>query len=671
MGLDALSWRLDVQGMRGVTMLVIVLYHAGLPLPGGFIALDVFFVVSGFVITGMLMREYQRSGTVSLRNFYLRRFKRLTPALVFTLILVTILSVFIISPLGAQQVTAYMALGATFLSANLVAQRTTGGYFDVAADYNPLLHTWSLSVEEQFYLLYPVLLVFGWYAIRKLGAPRHFTTALVIAVGGVSFALTMWPTTFGSLVHIDASIFSYYSPVVRVWEFVSGALLVLWLRYAPALGRWSSLTLGWFGVALLLIPIWAINSTVRYPGPWTLFPVLGSCALLYAGTNQKNIVTRAFASRSLVYTGDRSYSWYLWHWPIIVFAVTLWPDFPAIGIFGAVVSIVPALICFNLIESRYRVRKMTLKAIGYMSLALITASAVVALAMLFGVNHGWWNPKFTLAQAQVMPDHTAQITGCHSYDGPFALDDMACWWGQTAAGAPIYLVGDSNAEQFSEAVIGAGAALARPVHISTRSACPYLGSTATHQAVLSLIPDPRCAEYSTLMLNWFKTQSPGLVVLAATDSYWTRTPTDPFPARAPTDTASVRNPVYAAALTSIIKELQAVGHQVLVVQTIPHFNWDPRGCSAISLMAETCHEVQPLSAIERNQGSTWATTEAVTAHNNAALLDLRPELCSAGTCSTGTGDRWRYRDGVHISVPESIELRGTFATAIRAAEPRL
>jgi hypothetical protein len=108
---------------------------------------------------------------------------------------------------------------------------------------------------------------------------------------------------------------------------------------------------------------------------------------------------------------------------------------------------------------------------------------------------------------------------------------------------------------------------------------------------------------------------------------------------------------------------------VLVVQTIPHFGWDPRGCSAISLMAETCHEVQPLASIERNQGSTWATTEAVTSDNGGALLDLRPELCTASTCSTGTGDRWRYRDGVHISVPESSGLQDTFATAIRAADP--
>jgi hypothetical protein len=336
---------------------------------------------------------------------------------------------------------------------------------------------------------------------------------------------------------------------------------------------------------------------------------------------------------------------------------------------GALVSIVPALICFNLIEYRIRMRNMSLRAIGYMSIGLISASALVALAMLFGVNHGWWTPKVELAQAQVMPDHAAQMAGCHSYAGPFALDDTTCWWGRTAAGAPIYLVGDSNAEQFSEAVIGAGATLDRPVHISTRSACPYLGAAATDPAVLALIPDPRCAEYSTAMLDWFKTQAPGLVVVAATDSYWMRTPTDPFTATVQTETASVPKPVYAAALTSIIKELQAAGHQVLVVQTIPHFGWDPRGCSAISLMAETCHEVQPLSAIERNQGSTWATTETVTADNGAALLDLQPELCSAATCSTGTGNRWRYRDGVHISVPESSQLQDTFATAIRAADP--
>ena len=148
--------RRDIQGLRAVAVLLVVFFHAGLPLPGGFVGVDVFFVISGFVITGMLAREFERSGRIKFREFYARRFKRLTPALALMVTVTVLLSAVIASPLGAQQVTAQTAIGAMLLAANVVIALTTGGYFDAAADTNPLLNTWSLSVEEQFYLFFPL-----------------------------------------------------------------------------------------------------------------------------------------------------------------------------------------------------------------------------------------------------------------------------------------------------------------------------------------------------------------------------------------------------------------------------------------------------------------------------------------------------------------------------------
>ena len=162
--------RLDIQGMRAVALLMILAFHARLPVPGGFAGVDVFFVISGFVITAMLMREHGRSGRIDLRRFYLRRFRRLTPALALTVSVVLVLAVLLESPFGAQQITAATAVGAMLLVANVVIAGTTGDYFSPAAESNPLLNVWSLSVEEQFYLVFPAVLILGWLLARRRGA---------------------------------------------------------------------------------------------------------------------------------------------------------------------------------------------------------------------------------------------------------------------------------------------------------------------------------------------------------------------------------------------------------------------------------------------------------------------------------------------------------------------
>src|SRR5262245_6874528 len=157
------SRRLGIQGWLPVAALMVVSFPAGLPVPGGFVGVDVFFVISGFVIAGMLGREWRTTGRIRFGQFYLRRFKRLTPALALMVAVTMIISVAVLSPLGIQQTAAKTGIGAMLLVANAVIAKTTGGYFDAHAETNPLLHTWTLSVEEQFYLAFPALIALGWY----------------------------------------------------------------------------------------------------------------------------------------------------------------------------------------------------------------------------------------------------------------------------------------------------------------------------------------------------------------------------------------------------------------------------------------------------------------------------------------------------------------------------
>ena len=180
--------RRDIQGLRAIAVLLVVVFHAELPVPGGFVGVDVFFVISGFVITAMLMREWARYGRVRFGHFYFRRFLRLTPALALIVAVVALASILLQNPFGAQQTTARTGMGAMLLSANYVIGHAAGDYFADNATTNPLLHTWSLSVEEQFYLVFPALLVLAWLLVRRgrrqaRGHHRHRDRAGVVRAG--------------------------------------------------------------------------------------------------------------------------------------------------------------------------------------------------------------------------------------------------------------------------------------------------------------------------------------------------------------------------------------------------------------------------------------------------------------------------------------------------------
>lgn len=317
------SRRLDIQGLRAVAVLMVVAYHAGLPLPGGFVGVDVFFVISGFVITAMLQREWEAHGRIRFGTFYLRRVKRLTPALALMVSVTVLLSTLFLSPLGAQQATAQTAVGAMLIVANAVIARTTGDYFDAPAETNALLHTWSLSVEEQFYLVFPVLLAVSWLFARRLRV-RWVPVAVSAGVAAFSLAVAVMVSR-GLEVEKGEMLVGFYGPLTRVWEFAAGALLALAPAVLAARSRCLGLAQGVAGAILLVASLALISGDTPFPGLWTLLPVVGTALLIRSGGRGDHVIARGLRSAPMVRVGDLSYSIYLWHWPFIVFAAALWP----------------------------------------------------------------------------------------------------------------------------------------------------------------------------------------------------------------------------------------------------------------------------------------------------------------------------------------------------------
>ena len=660
--------------MRALAVLMVVLFHAGAPMPGGFVGVDVFFVISGYVITSMLSRELEASGRIRLGRFYLRRFKRLTPALAVVVAFTLLAGTLLLSPMGGQQAAAKTALGAMLLAANVVIARETGDYFGAPAGANPLLHTWSLSVEEQFYFVFPLLLAGTWaFARRRRGAPGPVPVIGLIAT--LSFALAVLGSAGlrHSNPYIDAvlsALTGFYSPLTRVWEFAVGALLALGMVRLKRLSSSSARTSGVAGIGLLAASVWVIGPATPFPGLWTLLPVIGTGLLLVAGTNDSNGVSRLLSRDTLLKIGDWSYSIYLWHWPFIVFAKVAWPSLPAAVPLAAIAAFVPAYVSYRWVEQP--IRQMEIRSgrrlVRVVGLAFLPPLALAGLLHVSATN-GFWLEPVRSYQAQVTPLHAGAVAGCHA-SGP--LDGQGirdCVWNASAPGAPLYLLGDSQAEHWSEAVIGAGEALDHPVIIKTGANCPLVRVTLDRLDSVADV-NAACREYVRGTVEFLRTATPGLVILSSADSYWTNARVSV--ARG-SGSGSTETGAKLEALTDGLREtvetVQQAGHRVVLVQARPIFSRgtgaDAAECSLVAIWSETgCQSQMAIEEALAKQGQVRRVVDQVAADTGSTVLDPWQVLCVEGICDTQHGALVRYRDGSHVSVRQSEAMAPEFAAAI-------
>jgi peptidoglycan/LPS O-acetylase OafA/YrhL len=451
--LSHLKYRRDIDGLRAVAVLSVVAFHA-FPewIKGGFIGVDVFFVISGYLISTIIYENLDR-GTFSFTEFYLRRVKRIFPALL--LVLVSCYAFGWFSLLGDEymQLGKHIAGGAGFVS-NLVLW-SESGYFDNAADTKPLLHLWSLGVEEQFYIFWPLLL---WFAYRvRLNLP-----GIGILVALLSFALNLHQ------VKVDA-IADFYSPQTRFWELMLGSILAWVTLYkpnftaanAPRPERWSS-TMSVVAALLLAFGFWHIDKRLGFPGKWALVPVLSAVLLIFAGPGAW--VNRVILSnRIAVWIGLISYPLYLWHWPLLTYARIIHSKVPAAPVRGAIVlaSIVLAWLTYRLVERPVRLGRR----------AGFKVAALVALMPVVGVVGYDTFVRYGLAFREVVKINTSIATGNDGgpgvelvHDCGMSETDKALFFGcfKDPRGPVKYaLLGDSKAGALWPGVVRTSSAAGR------------------------------------------------------------------------------------------------------------------------------------------------------------------------------------------------------------------
>jgi len=359
MNSHSISYRPDIDGLRALAILPVVLFHA-FPnlLPGGFIGVDIFFVISGYLITCILLKDIQ-SGNYSIKTFYARRVRRIFPALSVILLFCLILGWVVLTAVEYRALGKHAAGGAGFI-ANFMFWKEAG-YFDAAGDTKPLLHLWSLGIEEQFYIVWPLLLYFF--------AKRSWNILwLILTVALLSFGLNLWQV--GS----NPSA-AFYSPLTRSWELALGAFLAYQVMHpipsvTNLINRYKS-TLSGLGLIMVVVGFVVINEARAFPGWWALLPAVGSALMIASGPQA--VVNRFILSQPIfIWVGLISFPLYLWHWPLFSFARIIYSDTPSVDVrwILVVLSVVLAALTYYLIEKPIRQSSFKRPFIIFLSLLM-------------------------------------------------------------------------------------------------------------------------------------------------------------------------------------------------------------------------------------------------------------------------------------------------------------
>ncbi len=345
------GFRPDIEGMRAVAILLVLVYHAGLPfLPGGFVGVDVFFVISGFLITGLLIKELETKGRVSLPRFYARRAKRLLPATALVLVVTTVLT-WMTASVVHWRTFGFDIVGAALYVVNWVLAGRAVDYLAEDVGVSPVQHFWSLAVEEQFYIVWPVLLVaVGWWVARRRSVSlRPVMTVAILLIVVPSF---LWSL---HLTGADPQR-AFFVSTTRLWELGVGAFVAIGAMQWERLPRPFSVVLGWAGLAAVVLSGVVIDARTPWPGYHALLPTLGSAAVIVAGfSSGPGGPTRILSRPFMVWVGGLSYSLYLWHWPLLVSADAHWGGLtPLTGTLVALLSVVPAWLSLRYVENPLR-----------------------------------------------------------------------------------------------------------------------------------------------------------------------------------------------------------------------------------------------------------------------------------------------------------------------------
>ena len=478
-------FRPDIEGLRALAIGLVLLYHAGMPIiRGGFVGVDIFFVISGFLITGLLIRELESTGRISLISFWGRRAKRLLPASLLVLIATAIATWLIIPNTSWRSIGADISAAAAYI-VNWRFAAEAVDYNAEGAGVSPVKHFWSLAVEEQYYVVWPVLLVLlAAIVLRRISRDRYRFWI------GVALACIVIPSFAWSIYYTGVNPSgAFFVTTTRLWELGVGAAVAVGSALWPRLPRALAILLGWAGLAAVVASVLMFDGPTNWPGAWALLPVLGTAAMIIASTGRDRSIAgvgNLLSFGPFVWIGGLSYSWYLWHWPFLVLAEAHFGELRLRwALLAVLASGVVAWLSLKYIENPVRrlpslAKSNLLAASTGINLSLIGVLTGLALILAIPSTSGGASVDTSKAGAHTLSQNAAENAGLADIDSvesfspapadatndmpPFdeacKVDDesaevIACEYGDPDAAITIAAVGDSKIQQMESALIGA------------------------------------------------------------------------------------------------------------------------------------------------------------------------------------------------------------------------
>lgn len=654
--------RPDIDGLRALAILPVVLFHVGgTPLVGGYMGVDVFFVISGFLIAGNIDQNL-RKGTFSIQDFYIQRFRRLWPAMAFMLAIMSVLFAVVLTPTDLK---AYgqSVLATTFSVSNLYFH-LKAGYFDPASELKPLLHTWSLGVEEQFYMLFPLLM---WWTRRWTLRAR---LGLLVGLAGLSLA---W-SVVGAWWRPDLV---FYLPMSRWWELSLGACLALVAPHWTWLQRGRPV-LAILGLLLLAGCMLGMPAPQGYPGWQAMLPCLGTALVLAAGVSTGNtgVAQRWLANGVLQHIGRISYSMYLWHWPLLVLArYTLFRELtPAeLCVYGLALWGI-SWFSWRWIECPPRGMLGGLRWSTPRVASLVGASAIVAAAWAVGLQLTQGLPQRWNAIAQSLASAALDVNPlrarCDRLDPQQVAGGQACRIGQVARGGatpPTYaLWGDSFGDALAPGLDQLGKDWGKEGVALTYSGCfPLLGVKQQ---------EPRCEAFAKAAVAYFQAHPEIKHIVWV--SRWTTALTgtrfgqfhqdDIFitDAQSQERSAAENKRVFLRALERTVAALG--DRRITLVAHIPEQRYDVPRALAMKQQFDLRMSVPVSMAVHqrRQQALRDALAGAKLPSDRVRVLDLGQHLCDQGQCLVQSDGGVLYADDNHLSRTGALAVRRWLKEAI-------
>ena len=652
------GFRPDVEGLRAIAILTVLWFHARLPfLDGGFAGVDIFFVISGFLITGQLVREIERSGRLSLPGFYARRAKRLFPAAATVLVSTGILT-WLFLP-RSQQATfgGDIAAAAAYVVNWRFASRSVD-YLAEDVGASPVQHFWSLAVEEQFYIVWPLLIFVLAVLIRR----GHIAVRSGLAVG---LTLITVPSLIWSI-HLTATQTerAYFVTTTRLWELGIGALVavgsVRWARLTPR----NATVLAWGGLALLTVGVLTQSTRTPWPGYAALVPTVGAALVIIGGfaagsRGPVRVLGRAFP----VWVGALSYSLYLWHWPLVVVADELSGANGAWAVAACVFAFLPAWATNRLIENPVRfhprVAGSTRVALA-MGLAFSLLGVAAGGAVARGGQRSWVQVtgdgaavgaatatgpaglEVDMHPAWMVPDPLKATADVPASDVDNCTSNMTddnflvCDYGDLRSRSIVAVVGDSKIAQWLPALDRLGMERGWRVRIYTKSACAWNSALL----VLGETTNRNCKKWGARVLSQLTTRRPIAVLTSSR-------------VRHAYDSSGLRPAALVDGYVDYWSRLSDVGVPVIAVADTP----DPRK-QVYECVLDDPDNFMRSCAFPFNEGSgTSALRAAVARVPTARLIDLNDQICPGRTqCVPVVGNVLIYRQGSHITATYAATL---------------